>query len=114
MGGAARQVFRKKVKALESRIQGNLGAEWTVASLGKELNMSPSYLHKATLRHLGIKPMALVTRLRMNHAMSRLLTTQMTLAAIADEVGYASPYAFSAAFKREVGSSPAQFRVAFC
>jgi AraC-like DNA-binding protein len=114
MAGTTRQVFRKKIKALEHRIQGDLGAEWTVSSLAKELNMSPSYLHKATLRHLGIQPMALVTRLRMNHAMSRLLNTHMTLAAIADEVGYASPYAFSAAFKREVGSSPAQFRASAC
>jgi AraC-like DNA-binding protein len=46
----------------------------------------------------------------MNHAMSRLLQTNMTLAAIAEEVGFASPFAFSAAFKREVGRSPAQFR----
>lgn len=81
-----------------------------MAALAAGLNMSPSYLHKATLTHLGLKPMGLVTRLRMNHAMSRLLQTNMTLAAIAEEVGFASPFSFSSAFKREVGRSPAQFR----
>jgi AraC-like DNA-binding protein/mannose-6-phosphate isomerase-like protein (cupin superfamily) len=109
--GTKRHAFRMKIKTLEHRIQGALDADWTVSALAKEMNMSPSYLHKATLRHLGVKPMALVTKLRINHAMSRLLKTNMTLDGIADEVGYASPFAFSAAFKREVGLSPAQFRI---
>ena len=108
--GAKRHAFKAKIKTLEAKIQANLKADWTVAALAAGLNMSPSYLHKATLAHLGLKPMGLVTKLRMNHAMSRLLQTNMTLAAIAEEVGFASPFAFSTAFKREVGRSPAQFR----
>ncbi len=108
--GAKRHAFRLKLNALENRIQSELKADWTVAALAAAMNMSPSYLHKATLRHLGVKPMGLVTRLRMNHAMSRLLQTNMTLADIAEEVGFASPFAFSAAFKREAGRSPSQFR----
>jgi len=78
--------------------------------MAAELNMSPGYLHKELVRHLGIKPMALVTKLRMNQAMSQLVQTNMTLAAIAEDVGFASPFAFSTAFKREVGCSPARFR----
>ena len=108
--GGKRHAFKAKIKTLEAKIQGNLKTDWTVAALAAGLNLSPSYLHKATLAHLGLKPMGLVTRLRMNHAMSRLLQTNMTLADIAEEVGFASPFAFSAAFKREVGLSPAQFR----
>jgi len=110
IAGAKRHAFKAKIKTLEVRIQANLNADWTVAMLAAELHMSPSYLHKASLAHLGMKPMGLVTRLRMNHAMGRLLQTNMTLADIAEEVGFATPFAFSAAFKREVGRSPAQFR----
>jgi AraC-like DNA-binding protein len=110
--GGKRHAFKTKIKNLEATIQDNLKADWTVAALAAGLNLSPSYLHKAALAHLGIKPMGLVTRLRMNHAMSRLLQTNMTLADIAEEVGFASPFAFSAAFKREVGRSPSQFRAA--
>ena len=112
ISGGKRHAFKAKIKTLEAKIQANLKADWTVAALAAGLNLSPSYLHKTTLAHLGIKPMGLVTRLRMNHAMSRLLQTNMTLADIAEEVGFASPFAFSAAFKREVGRSPAQFRTA--
>ncbi len=110
ISGAKRHAFKTQIINLEQRIQRDLKADWTVAALAREMNMSPSYLHKATLRHLGVKPMALVTRLRMHHAMSRLLQTGMTLADIAEEVGFASPFAFSTAFKREVGRSPARFR----
>lgn len=110
--GRTQHAFRRKIKALEHRIQSDLAADWAVPELAKAMNMSPSYLHKSTLRHLGVKPMALVTKLRMDHAMSRLLHTNMKLAAIAEETGYASPFAFSAAFKRQYGRSPAQFRSA--
>lgn len=92
--GAKRHAFKAKIKTLEVRIQKNLNANWTVATLAAALNMSPSYLHKATLAHLGTKPIGIVTKLRMEHAMSRLLHTTMTLAAIAEEVGFASPFAF--------------------
>lgn len=110
--GTKRHALRMKVKSLERRIQADLSAEWTVSALARELSMSPSHLHKATLRHLGVRPMALVTKLRMDHAVSRLLHTNMTLDAIAGETGYSSPFAFSAAFKREVGRSPKNFRAA--
>ena len=45
----------------------------------------------------------------MNQAMSRLLQHHMILTDIAEEIEFASPYAFSATLKREVGRSPAQF-----
>jgi AraC-like DNA-binding protein len=108
--GGERHGFKAKIEILEARIQKKLTDDWTVARLAAALNMSPSYLHKTMLKHLRLTPMALVTKLRMNQAMSRLIHTDMTLAAIADEVGYANAYAFSNAFKRELGRSPARFR----
>jgi len=41
--------------------------------------------------------------------MSRLLQHHMILTDIAEEIEFASPYAFSTTLKREVGRSPAQF-----
>ncbi|MCX6939074.1 MAG: helix-turn-helix transcriptional regulator [Verrucomicrobia bacterium] len=103
--------FKTKVSTLEARIQATLQADWTVARLARELHMSTSNLHKTMLRHYGIKPADLITRLRINHAISRLLNTDMTLADIAEETGYSSAFAFSSAFKRKVGRSPKYFRV---
>ena len=108
--GTKSHSFQGKIKMLEGLIQAELHADWTVAAMAAKLNMSSSYLYKESLRHLGSKPMGVVTKLRMNHAISRLLLTTMTLEAIAAEVGYASPYAFSVAFKREIGRSPVHFR----
>ncbi|MEY4488959.1 MAG: hypothetical protein RIQ79_1467 [Verrucomicrobiota bacterium] len=110
IAGAKRHEFKAKLKTLEARIQNKLNAEWTVPELAAALNMSPSNFHKATVKHLGHTPMGLVTKLRMNQAMSRLLHTNMTLDAIAQEVGFNTPFAFSHAFKRELGRSPAHFR----
>jgi AraC-like DNA-binding protein len=46
-------------------------------------------------------------------AACRLLTeSRHSIEVIADQVGYASAFSFSAAFKRIVGAPPSQFRIA--
>lgn len=48
----------------------------------------------------------------MQRARERLLQANATLETIAEEVGYACPFSFSTAFKREIGMNPRQFRQA--
>jgi AraC-like DNA-binding protein len=47
---------------------------------------------------------------RLRIAQERLVETDLGLAAIASEIGYATEFAFAKAFKRMVGVAPGRFR----
>jgi AraC-like DNA-binding protein len=51
-----------------------------------------------------------LTVLRMQHAAHLLATTEEKIEAIAREVGYQNPFAFSNTFKRMTGLRPSDFR----
>jgi AraC-like DNA-binding protein len=59
---------------------------------------------------MGMPPLRYVGWWRLNLAARRLRQTDMPLAAIADEVGYGSEFAFAHAFKREFGMAAGTFR----
>jgi AraC-like DNA-binding protein len=61
---------------------------------------------------VGEPPMAFLTGWRIALAADLLLETDATIGAVASKVGYGSPYALSAAFKRVRGISPRQHREA--
>ena len=54
--------------------------------------------------------MQYLTRWRLHLAADLLQGSQRSIAAIASEIGYESEAAFSRAFKREQGASPATWR----
>jgi transcriptional regulator GlxA family with amidase domain len=54
--------------------------------------------------------MQYLTQWRLQLAASLLATTTVKVAAIGEQVGYDSEAAFSRAFKRAIGRSPAEFR----
>lgn len=54
--------------------------------------------------------MAYLTGWRMSLAADLLEQSDATVASVARQVGYGTPFAFSAAFKREHGVSPQQYR----
>jgi AraC-like DNA-binding protein len=56
--------------------------------------------------------MAYLTAWRMSVAADLLADPALSLRAVARRVGYGTPFAFSAAFKRHRGMSPAAFRSA--
>ena len=59
---------------------------------------------------VGQPPMQYLAHWRMQLAAGRLVAGHAKVAAIADEVGYDSEAAFSRAFKRLMGVSPAAWR----
>jgi AraC-like DNA-binding protein len=61
-------------------------------------------------RVLGQAPMQYLTDWRMTLARDLLRTDHATLAQIAARIGYASPYAFGAAFRRHHGQPPGRWR----
>ena len=85
---------------------------WTVAELAREAHLSRSAFARRFTALLGVAPLTYLTQWRMSLARERLRHGDERLAAIAGAVGYASEFAFAAAFKRHHGVAPGRWRAA--
>ena len=79
---------------------------WSVAALARAAAMSRSAFAKRFLGLVGLSPMHYVTRVRMHRAHAILQQERISVAALADRLGYESESAFSRAFKRHIGIPP--------
>lgn len=83
---------------------------WSVERLASLAGLSPSRFAARFRETVGVGPIAYVTRLRLDIAGQLLHRTDERVSGIAASVGYDSLAAFSRAFKRYRGVSPAQWR----
>lgn len=88
------------------------GAEkpWTLAMLAQAAGMSRSRFAARFRAVVGQTPLDYLTRWRMYVAAGRLAEGKHGLAELAQGAGYRSEVAFSKAFKRWAGCSPAEFK----
>ena len=99
-----------RLAQLWSAVRQNLGSPWNLKRMAKTAGMSQESLRRLCLKQVGRPPLAHITHLRMFFAADLLACTQEKVMSIATRVGYGDPFAFSNAFKREMGLPPAQYR----
>ena len=85
---------------------------WTVGSMAATVGVSRATLARRFTDLVGEPPMSYLTSWRIALAADLLADPARTVAGIARQVGYASPFALSAAFQRVTGTSPAGHRAA--
>ena len=73
-------------------------------------NLDRYYFIKLFKEYTGISPVFYRTKIRIEKAKELLTTTQMSIAEIAEMVGYQNPYYFSRIFKIHTGISPYFFK----
>lgn len=83
---------------------------WTVDSLASEAGASRASLSRRFQELVGEPPMSFLKNWRMALAADLLCRPNETVSTVAEKVGYATPFAFSAAFKRVRGLSPQEHR----
>jgi AraC-like DNA-binding protein len=83
---------------------------WTLAELASEVGISRAALARRFHELVGEPPMTFLAGWRIALAADLLREPGATLASVAQQVGYGSPFALSAAFKRLRGVSPRQYR----
>jgi len=84
--------------------------EWTVDALADELAMSRSAFAARFTTLVGEPAMQYVTRWRMHLALDELTGGDVTVAELAERLGYRSEAAFARAFKRVIGTPPGAVR----
>lgn len=83
---------------------------WTVASLAAAVGTSRAALARRFTELVGEPPIAFLTTWRLSLAADLLCEPGTTVARVARQVGYGSPFTFSTAFKRHFGVSPQEHR----
>lgn len=93
-----------------SLLHRDMAAPWTADSLAREVALSRSAFMARFTQLVGVPPIRYLTLWRLRSARALLAETRQSIARIAHAVGYDSEEAFSRAFKREFGASPARWR----
>ncbi|MGV6815908.1 MAG: AraC family transcriptional regulator [Thiotrichales bacterium] len=85
---------------------------WSLDTLAVEAGASRASLARRFQERVGESPMTFLRNWRMALAADLLCQPNETVSTVAEKVGYATPFAFSAAFKRVRGVSPKAHRAA--
>lgn len=93
-------------------LHSNPAHPWTIANLAAANGVSRASLARRFTDLVGEPPMTFLTSWRLSLAADLLREPGATVGSVARQVGYGSPFALSAAFKRVRGIRPTEHRVA--
>jgi AraC-like DNA-binding protein len=93
------------IKLIHARID----RAWTVGELAKAAALSRSTFFDRFTRTVGIPPMEYLQAWRMEIAKDLLRRDGLTVAEVAQRIGYGSTSTFSVAFSRHVGEPPSRY-----
>ncbi len=93
-----------------ARLHDRPADSWSLERLAKEIGTSRSALADRFTHLVGQPPMRYLTQWRLQLAAGMLADGAAKVSAVAQDVGYDSEAAFSRAFKKFVGTSPAAWR----
>jgi AraC-like DNA-binding protein len=91
-------------------LERDLARSWSLAEMAQVAALSESSLRRLFHKELGEAPSECLSRLRLSHAAALLTGSTAKLADIAEQVGYATPFALSKAFTAHYGKSPRDYR----
>jgi transcriptional regulator GlxA family with amidase domain len=98
---------------LQRWLPDHLDEDLSVAALARRCGMSVRSFGRAFRAETGTSPAAAVEALRIEAARRLLETSDLTVGAVARQVGLRSPEVLHRAFRRRVGTTPATYRQHF-
>jgi len=88
----------------------DIAHDWNLTELAEAASMSRSVFSERFRRMVGTPPMVYLARWRMLKARELLVDTGLPVAEVSERVGYRSEFAFSKAFKKNLGETPGEVR----
>ncbi|MBS6218383.1 MAG: helix-turn-helix transcriptional regulator [Clostridiales bacterium] len=100
----------RSVLAAQAYMKDHLSEKITIADLCRIVSLSPTYLKVEFHRTCGKSIHRWFVELRMQRAVELIRCTELPIYKIAQEVGYESMSQFSAAFRKQYGATPGEFK----
>lgn len=109
-GGTEARAVNPELGALLHRFRSGLfarlGEPWTVERMAEEMHMSPSRFYAVYKAQFDVSPMNDLIQARIDAAKSVLVGSDISVARLAERLGYASVTHFSRQFRQRTGVSP--------
>ena len=94
-------------------LQEHLAEEVSLTVLSEEFHLNPQYISQLFKNEIGVGFLSYLTNIRMEKAKKLLVSTSISVAEIAGQVGYGDYRIFTKAFKKAEGITPSQYRREF-
>jgi AraC-like DNA-binding protein len=101
---------RHQVATMATFLAGRYRDNVTIKDIARAAGLSPNYAMMLFRRECGLAIWQYLTRLRVSHAQVELLCTDKTVLSIALDAGFGSLARFYAAFQKECGVAPGEYR----
>jgi AraC-like DNA-binding protein len=107
--GLLRGLADRQLAPAIRQMHNQVARSWTVALLARAAALSRSAFFERFTRTVGLPPMAYLLGWRMAVARDLLRKEDVSVADVAERVGYGSASTFSTAFRRYVGQPPGRY-----
>ena len=104
---------QRPITALTQYLRDHLAEDVSLTVLSEEFHLSPQYISQLFKSEIGVGFLAYLTNVRMENAKRLLLSTDLSVAEVADRSGYADYRVFTKAFKKAENITPSQYRREF-
>jgi AraC-like DNA-binding protein len=101
---------RERLALVGEYVAGHIGEDMSIGGLARAAGMSPTKFKKLFREHFGTTVMGYVRAARMKTAEGLLAGSDHPVSVVAEMVGYEKQGAFAAAFKRQTGLLPSEYR----
>ena len=101
---------QKIVLSIKDYIHDHLSCNLTLTALSDIVNYNSAYVSRVFKQVTGMNLSGYITTCRINKAKDLLQTTNESVSAIAQKVGFDTSQYFSMVFQKEVGLTPSEFR----
>lgn len=93
-----------------NRVLANPEADHSLDAMAAEAGLTPSHFCRVFKRATGVTPHVYVMRARLNRAQELLGGSDLTIAQVADALGFTSQSHFTRAFRAHAGETPSAWR----
>ena len=91
-------------------VRDHIHAQWRVSQMAEVAGISSTSLERLARRTLGLPPQQLLQRLRLEHAVTLITQTDLTLGDISAECGFYDQSSFTRQFRKVLGLTPGAYR----
>ncbi len=101
---------QRKLQQVIAYIDDHLAEDLSIAAIADELEMSRYYFSRLFKQSMGVSPYQHVMRQRIKRAEYLLRTTALSVAAIAEQVGFSNQNQLAIQFRKFTGTTPSNYR----